>query len=409
MSTTTKKLLTVNQTLLLMAASFGVIAITVDGFTAMLPLVSAEFNLTSAQAGLYATAFFLTGLVLVLVAGPIVDRIGSRNGLIGALLLVMVFVFLYTIVPSFTIILGLAIFTGTAFTLVTPSLTKGVVEIVDPSKRAISNGLVQAGAAAGGIVASFVVPTLGEAFGWRYGVYLGVVLAAVALLLVVRFYFPSDLGDKPTRVVNYKENFKQIVRNPLIWIIASMGIVVGLSVGTITIHYTLFLSRDLAYTASAAGFYLALFNAGGVVGNPLFGFINDKYLHSNRRLGLFSVSIGIALLYVVLALVVGTGALGNVFLGIFSFIFGAFAFASIGLLFTAIGDVAGPALMGTGTTILLIFSRSTLVVGPAILGQIADDTGSYQQSWLISGAVIAIVATLFFLLSAKYKDKLRRA
>jgi len=410
MSSTTKKLLTVNQTLLLMAASFGVIAITVDGFTAMLPLVSAEFNLTSAQAGLYATAFFLTGLVLVLVAGPIVDRIGSRNGLIGALLLVMVFVFLYTIVPSFSIILGLAIFTGTAFTLVTPSLTKGVVEIVDPSKRAISNGLVQAGAAAGGIVASFVVPSLGEAFGWRYGVYLGVLLAAVALLLVTRFYFPSELGDRTTKsAVNYRENFKKIVRNPLIWIIASMGIVVGLSVGTITIHYTLFLSRDLAYSASAAGFYLALFNAGGVLGNPLFGYINDKYMQSNRRLGLFGVSIGIALLYVVLALVVGTGGLSNLLLGSFSFIFGAFAFASIGLLFTAIGDVAGPALMGTGTTILLIFSRSTLVVGPAILGQIADDTGSYQQSWLISGAVIAIVASLFFLLSARYKDKLKRA
>ncbi len=410
MSSTTKKLLTVNQTLLLMAASFGVIAITVDGFTAMLPLVSAEFNLTSAQAGLYATAFFLTGLVLVLVAGPIVDRIGSRNGLIGALLLVMVFVFLYTIVPSFSIILGLAIFTGTAFTLVTPSLTKGVVEIVDPSKRAISNGLVQAGAAAGGIVASFVVPSLGEAFGWRYGVYLGVLLAAVALLLVTRFYFPSELGDRtPKSAVNYRENFKKIVRNPLIWIIASMGIVVGLSVGTITIHYTLFLSRDLAYSASAAGFYLALFNAGGVLGNPLFGYINDKYMQSNRRLGLFGVSIGIALLYVVLALVVGTGGLSNLLLGSFSFIFGAFAFASIGLLFTAIGDVAGPALMGTGTTILLIFSRSTLVVGPAILGQIADDTGSYQQSWLISGAVIAIVASLFFLLSARYKDKLKRA
>jgi hypothetical protein len=126
-------------------------------------------------------------------------------------------------------------------------------------------------------------------------------------------------------------------------------------------------------------------------------------------LGLFGVSIGIALLYVVLALVVGTGSLSSLLLGTFSFIFGAFAFASIGLLFTAIGDVAGPALMGTGTTILLIFSRSTLVVGPAILGQIADDTGSYQQSWLISGAVIAIVASLFFLLSARYKDKLKRA
>jgi predicted MFS family arabinose efflux permease len=410
MSTKAKKLLSVNQTLLIMALSFGVIAITVDGFTAMLPLVSAEFNLTSAQAGLYATAFFLTGLVLVLVAGPIVDRIGSRNGLIGALSLVAVFVFLYTIVPSFTIILGLAIFTGTAFTLVTPSLTKGVVEIVDPSKRAISNGLVQAGAAAGGIVASFVVPTIGENFGWRFGVYLGVALALLALLAVVRFYFPSQIGEpKPKSTVKYRENLKKIVRNPLIWIVASMGIVVGLSVGTITIHYTLFLSRDLAYSASAAGFYLALFNAGGVVGNPLFGFINDKYLNSNRRTGLFGVSLGIAALYVVLALVVGTGALGSLFLGLFSFVFGAFAFASIGLLFTAIGDVAGPALMGTGTTILLIFSRSTLVIGPAILGQIADETGSYQQSWLISGAIIAIVSTLFFLLSARYKDQLRRA
>lgn len=52
-----KKALSVNTTLFLMAISFGVIAITVDGFTAMLPLVSEEFNLTSAQAGLYATAF----------------------------------------------------------------------------------------------------------------------------------------------------------------------------------------------------------------------------------------------------------------------------------------------------------------------------------------------------------------
>lgn len=405
-----KKALSVNATLLLMALSFGVIAITVDGFTAMLPLVSEEFNLTSAQAGLYATAFFLTGLVLVLVAGPIVDRIGSRNGLIGALLLVAVFVFLYTIVPSFTIILGLAIFTGTAFTLVTPSLTKGVVEIVDPSKRAISNGLVQAGAAAGGIVASFVVPTIGENFGWRFGVYLGVGLAVLALLAVIRFYFPSEIGEpKPKSTVKYRENLKQIVRNPLIWIVASMGIVVGLSIGTITIHYTLFLSRDLAYSASAAGFYLALFNAGGVVGNPLFGFINDKYLNSNRRIGLFGISLSIAALYVFLALVVGNGVFGGLLLGIFSFIFGAFAFASVGLLFTAIGDVAGPALMGTGTTILLIFSRTTLVIGPAILGQIADDTGSYQQSWLLSAAIIAVVATLFFALSARYKDQLRRS
>ena len=405
-----KKALSVNATLLLMALSFGVIAITVDGFTAMLPLVSEEFNLTSAQAGLYATAFFLTGLVLVLVAGPIVDRIGSRNGLIGALLLVAVFVFLYTIVPSFTIILGLAIFTGTAFTLVTPSLTKGVVEIVDPSKRAISNGLVQAGAAAGGIVASFVVPTIGENFGWRFGVYLGVGLAVLALLAVIRFYFPSEIGEpKPKSTAKYRENLKQIVRNPLIWIVASMGIVVGLSIGTITIHYTLFLSRDLAYSASAAGFYLALFNAGGVVGNPLFGFINDKYLNSNRRIGLFGISLSIAALYVFLALVVGNGVFGGLLLGIFSFIFGAFAFASVGLLFTAIGDVAGPALMGTGTTILLIFSRTTLVIGPAILGQIADDTGSYQQSWLLSAAIIAIVATLFFVLSARYKDQLRRS
>lgn len=405
-----KKTLSVNATLALMALSFGVIAITIDGFTAMLPLVSAEYNLTREQAGLYATAFFLTGLVLVLVAGPIVDRIGSRNGLIGALSLIAVFVFLYTIVPSFTIILGLAIFTGTAFTLVTPSLTKGVAEIVDPAKRAVSHGLVQAGAAAGGIIASFVVPTIGQSFGWRFGVYLGVALALIALLVVIRFYFPSQIGDpKPKSEVKYFENLKKIVRNPLIWIVASMGIVIGLSVGTITIHYTLFLSGDLAYTASTAGFFLALFNAGGVVGNPLFGYVNDKYLHSNRRIGLFGLSLAIAALYVVLALVVSNGVLSGVLLGVFSFVFGAFSFASIGLLFTAIGDVAGPALMGTGTTILLIFSRTTLVIGPAVLGQIADETGSYATSWLISAAIIAGVGTLFFLLSARYKDQLRRA
>ncbi len=403
------KPVSIPSTLLIMAVAFSAISISIDGFKAMMPLVSAEFGLSSAQAGFYATFFYVSGVALAIFSGQIADKVGPRRGLIGAVSVIATLMFLHTIVPYYPIILGLALFTGVAFSVVTPSLNKGIIEMVDPSKRATSNGIVHAGASFGGIIASYLLPTIGEAFGWRTGVFIAVGFALLVTVVLIRTYQPiNNNGDKSGTKRDNKGQLKTVVKMPLVWIVAIMGIVVGLSVGNITIHYSLFLTGDLAFTASTAGFFLALFNAGGILGNPLFGYINDRFLHSNRRIALFGLSLAIATLYLFMGGVIIQGVLPGLMLGVFSFVLGMFSFAVIGMLFTTLGDVAGAKLMGTATAIILISIRLTMVIAPPLIGFLADISGSYALSWFTSAIAIAVIGSLFMILTAPHKDKLRR-
>ncbi len=403
------KPVSVTTTLLIMGVAFAAIAIAIDGFKAMMPLVSAEFGLSSAQAGFYATFFYISGVALAIFSGQIADKIGPRKGLIGAVGVIGTLMFLHTIVPYYPLMLGLAFFTGVAFSVVTPSLNKGIIEMVHPSKRATSNGIVHAGASFGGIIASYLLPVIGEGLGWRVGVFFAVGFALFVVLVLIRTYQPiNNNGDKSGAPRNNKGQLKEVVRNPLIWIVAIMGIVVGLSVGNITIHYTLFLTGDLAFTASTAGFFLALFNAGGILGNPLFGYINDRFLNSNRRVALFGLSTGIGVLYLVMGGVIIQGVQPGIMLGLFSFVLGMFAFAIIGMLFTTLGDVAGARLMGTATAIILISIRLTMVIAPPLVGYLADVSGSYALSWLTSAVAVVTIAGIFMVLTIPHKDMLRR-
>ena len=404
------KPISINSTLLIMGVAFAAIAIAVDGFKAMMPLVSAEFNLTSAQAGFYATFFYISGVALAIFSGQIADKLGPRKGLIGAVSVIGVLMLLHTVVPYYPLMLGLAFIGGVAFSVVMPSLNKGVIEMVDDNKRAISNGIVHAGAATGGIVASYLLPTIGEAFGWRVGVWIAVGFAALVTLVLVRTYQPiNNNGEKDVKVGHKKGQLKKVVKNPLIWVVALMGIVVGLSVGNITIHYTLFLTGDLSFTASTAGFFLALFNAGGIIGNPLFGYVNDRFLRSNRRIALFGLSAGIGILFLVMGAVIIQGVLPGIMLGVFSFVLGMFSFATIGMLFTTLGDVAGPKLMGTATAIVLISIRLTMVFAPPFIGYLADISGSYSLSWFVSAVLIVVIGALFFALTIPHKKLLQKS
>ncbi len=409
MNTRVVKPVSITATLLIMGVAFAAIAIAIDGFKAMMPLVSAEFDLSSAQAGFYATFFYVSGVALAIFSGQIADKIGPRKGLIGAVSVIALLMLLHTVVPYYPIMLGLALFTGVAFSVVTPSLNKGIIEMVDPAKRATSNGIVHAGASFGGIIASYLLPTIGQRLGWRIGVFVAVGFALMVTLVLIRTYQPiNNNGDKSGAPRDNKGQLKAVIKNPLVWIVAIMGMVVGLSVGNITIHYTLFLTGDLSFSASMAGFFLALFNAGGILGNPLFGYINDRFLNSNRRVALYGLSLAIAILYVFMGSYIIQGVLPGIMLGIFSFVLGMVSFATIGMLFTTLGDVAGPKLMGTATAIILISIRLTMVVAPPFIGFLADVSGSYSLSWYTSAVAIALIGTLFMVLSAPHKDTLRR-
>lgn len=396
------------STLLVMSTAYIAVFSSVQGFKAMLPLIRVEFGISSAQAGLYSTFFYLSGVFLAVFTGKIVDTIGPRKGLIGGVVIIASLMFLHTLVPLFSMLLALALLSGIGFSVVTPSINKGIIEMVDPSKRAVSNGIVHAGGGIGGVLGSSLLPLIGEHYGWRTALVFSASLAFLLALLLIKLFHPDESKEIESQKTTFKQDLSLMMHNPLVWLMSLIGVVVGLALGNMTIHYTLFLTSDLGFRPSLAGVALSIFMVGGILGNPMIGFINDKYLNSNRRIGLYGLGIIVTFMYLVLAFIVLPLQLPYVLVLGISFVFGLFAFAIMGLMFTTLGDIVGAKYMGTGTGILLVFTRLSMVVGPPIIGHIADVTGDYQLSFIVIAATVLLLITIFFIGTKNYKNLLRR-
>lgn len=409
MKSNAAKQVSVLSTLFIMSTAYIAVFTSVQGFKAMMPLIQADFNLSGAQSGLYSTFFYLSGVALAIFAGQIVDKVGSKKGLISGVIVIASLMLLHTVMPYFPLILLLAFITGVGFSVVTPAVNKGIIEMVDPSKRAVSNGIVHAGGGIGGIIGSSILPAIGERFGWRVSILLAAGIAFLLAVVLIKRYQPinnNGVGDDEPR--DTKADILAVLKNPLVWMVAMMGMVMGLSIGNMTIHYTLFLTGDLGFTASTAGAFLSVFIAGGIIGNPGFGYINDRFLNSNRRLSLAALAFIIAGFFFVMGSTVIEGVLPSTLLLVFTFVFGMFSFATIGMLFTTIGDVAGPKLIGTASGIILISTRLTMVIAPPLIGHLADITGSYALSWYTIAVIMVVVSFIFLVLTASYKSQLRR-
>ena len=400
------------MTLLIMSTAYIAVGINVQGFKAMLPLVSTDFQITGTQAGLYATAFFLSGTLLAITSGRVVDRIGPKKSLVGATLIIAGLMFLHTLMPTFTMILLLAFFTGAGFSIITPAINKGVINLVPPKKRAVSIGLAQAGGGIGGILGASLLPFLGSVFGWRKALFFAALVALVMALVLTKFYHPkkdkkNETEDNSMNLPgSLKDDFGALISNPILILVCIMGLVFGFTMGNMTIHYTLFLTGDINLTPAFAGFLLSSFMFGGIIGQPTMGYVNDRFFYSNRRLGLFMLGIISSIMLLILGIIVFSGNLAFISILGISFVFGIFALAIPGLVFTTIGDVVEDRLIGTATGIALVFIRTGVVIGPPIVGFVADIRGNYQASWILLALGIFIGSITFFVGTKKYKSQL---
>ncbi len=429
--------------LLIMSTAYIAVGINTQGFKAMLPLVRADFGISAAEAGLYTTFFFLSGTLLALLSGSIVDRLGPKKGLVGGTLVIGTVILIHSVAPVFYLLLALAFLTGMGFSIITPSINKGVMELVHPRDRAFSLGLTQSGGGIGGILGAGLLPLLGELFGWRSALLVSGSVALLMSFILTKFYHPGEQseeskageqlykaqvgesaereglegsqaqeaetdgqGEEPSRRRSFKEDMKILLSNKVLLTVSLMGFVFGLTISNVTTHYTMFLTGDVGFTPFLAGISLSMFMFGGVFGKPSLGYLNDKLLRSNRRVGLYLLGVIVSVFSASLGLFVAPGGLNVPAVLIISFVFGFFSLGITGLFFTAVGDVVSTKMMGTATGLALIFIRSGVVTGPPIIGYIADVRGDYQVSWLVLSAAVLLISTTFFVLSRKYQDRL---
>lgn len=186
--------------------------------------ISGEFGLSSEHTGMIISGFFLAYSLTQLIGGYLVDRMGSKTILTGA-------VTLWSVATAFT---GMA---GGIFSLVIARFFVGMGEAVFPSgssvviaqefeksKMARAKSFLQSGASVGFAVGSVVVSSLIAFFNWRIMFFVlgaaGVVLAW--LLWMVLKARPADTQAAPARrpsalasKKSEKKRLKEIIARPL--------------------------------------------------------------------------------------------------------------------------------------------------------------------------------------------------
>ena len=396
-------------TLLILTSANVAVYANIQGFMALLPMVQEEFLISRAQVGLYSSFYFMSAALISVFSGRIVDRLGTKRGLVLGVTVVGIMIFLHSLSPFFGFLLILAFFTGIAYSIITPAVNRGVLEVSEPSKRGFSMGIVHGGGGFGGFIGAAILPFLGEIVGWRTALLFGSIFAVMIALFISWLYRPGFAQNENKndsspegRSTSLKEDLLLFLRNRYLLCICMMGIAFGMSISSITGHFPLYLSQDLGYSVTFAGLGLGIFHIGGIAGQPFWGLINENVFHGDRRKGLFTLGVLIAGLILFFGLVVSRFPFPPYAILLFSFLLGFCAMGVIAIYFTAIVELVSNKHIGMITGIALIFPRTSTMLTPPLFGLIADLRGAYSSSWIILGTIVLFFTVAFLYFSGKY-------
>ncbi|MDD4363913.1 MAG: MFS transporter [Atribacterota bacterium] len=373
-----------------------------NGFLSLLPFVRDDFLLTRSQIGYYSTFIFISASLLAIFTGDIVDKFGPKKSVIAGIISMSFLWLLYGFSVNYNMLLFLALIAGIGFSIITPSVNKGVMLAVSPGKRAISMGITQMGFGLGGILGTSFLPLLARIYGWRFAVQIAAIFAMITGVLVFKYYQEVDIqqktiieSDKKDTQKSFKENLCFIIKNKKLLKICIVGTIFGISVGAVLPHFSVFLTEDLRLAVTSAGLAFAIMQLGGIISRPFWGWVSDKIFKGNRNISLFVIGISIGIVYLLFAFFISLMQ-GNLFITfLFSFLLGCTSSGWAGVHFVSVVEFAGDKLAGIATGLSLVFLRIGMLAAPPIFGFIADINGNYQFCWLTFGIFITIVSFLF--------------
>jgi ACS family hexuronate transporter-like MFS transporter len=141
------------------------------------PTITKALHISDAAYGWLGSAFAVAYLVGGPFAGAWIDRVGTRRGLLGGLLLWSVVAALHAAVPGFAVVFALRLALGLAESPTFPGGVQAVQRALAPADRARGMSLLFVGMSLGGMLAPYIAIKISSHFGWR-AAFLGTALLA---------------------------------------------------------------------------------------------------------------------------------------------------------------------------------------------------------------------------------------
>ena len=165
-----------------------------------LPTIQAALGFDDGQRAWVVTAYTCTLAGLLLVGGRVADRVGRRRAFLGGLTGFALASALAGLAPSFGVLLAGRALQGAFAAVLTPTaLSLVAVTFTEPRERARAFGVYGAVASSGAAVGLLLGGVVTEYAGWRWCLFVNVVIAVLALV-AGRAVLPHDHGYAEARV-----------------------------------------------------------------------------------------------------------------------------------------------------------------------------------------------------------------
>jgi MFS family permease len=373
----------------------------------LLPAMAENLHLSYSQMGFISTSNFIGYLIAVLLGGHFVTKIGSRKVIFISLLVVGISMSLISMASGFIHVAILYTLTGVGSGAANVPMMGLVSAWFSRTKRGKAAGFIVIGSGFAIILSGIFIPivnALGQD-GWRMNwVIIGISSFFIALicLLLLRDN-PEDLGLSPagndgnTAPQQTSEGSKSIYREKILYL---LGIIYFLFGYTYVIYATFIVTvivQERGFSESLAGGIWSWVGFLSLFSGPIFGTLSDKL---GRKAGLIIVFSFQMVAYLLVAF-----NLPIQYLYISIFCFGIVAWSIPSIMIAAVSDYVGARKAAAAFGLVTFIFGLGQISGPAIAGVLAEETGGFSSSFLMSGILAGLAIFLTSFLSRPARDK----
>ncbi len=273
------------------------------------PTVTRELRIDDTRYGWLASAFSIAYLVSAPLAGRLLERVGVRRGLLGAVVLWTMVSGLHALVPGFGALFVMRLLLGVTEAPSFPGSASAIARALPAHLRSAGMGVLFTGSSFGAMVAPPLATALSDAFGGWRAAFVGVALVGalwIPLWLAVTSRGPvkQTLDARPPAAE--RTSFLQTLLHPAVLRAALLVISVSPLFAFVFLWGAKLLERAHGVPQAEVGHYLwlppLLFDLGSVV----FGALAAAYA---KRHGATRSPILLVALALVIALSLAGGSL----------------------------------------------------------------------------------------------------
>jgi MFS family permease len=373
------------------------------GFPVFYPSMVSSLGFTRAQLTQgFLAGFVGAGLVFGLLAGILIDSLGSRQVIRIGIWCVGLPLILMGSMTHLWQYYVLCIAEVIGYVLTGPIPNQVLVSNWFRLKRGRAMGIAYLGLGVGGAVSPLLINGLIQSFGWRNAFRIIGAVILVVLFPVSQWITrsnphdldlnpdglpPADAATEPASIERESMSVARAMRSRNFWLIVTGCTFTIGAIGAVTQHLILFLTGE-GYSLSGASRVASGLLVSSLAGRVIVGYFADRYLRKNV-MALFYLALGVSI-----PLLLAAPRDGVVWA--FALLFGFAMGADYMLIPLVTADCFGlPALGKLLAVIITIYSVGQWFA-PWLAGKIFDTRHNYDLAWLMMSAAAATGAALIY-------------